>query len=122
MRIACLLAKMQGLPAPVNGPATPEEPPIDEPTPIDDPAPVDAQPYPDEPVPVVTEEPVQDADEPPSPNLTDWLLLLESRHPREIELGLERVAHVASVLQLSPPAPLVISIAGTNGKGPVAQT
>lgn len=54
---------------------------------------------------------------PPPRNLTDWLLLLESRHPREIELGLERVAHVASVLQLSPPAPLVISIAGTNGKG-----
>lgn len=54
----------------------------------------------------------------PSPrSLADWLALLENRHPVAIELGLDRVAEVAARLRLGRPAPLVISVAGTNGKG-----
>lgn len=44
----------------------------------------------------------------------DWLLNL---HAEEIDLGLERVSLVASKMQVTRPAPLVVSIAGTNGKG-----
>ncbi len=49
--------------------------------------------------------------------LPDWLALLEARHPVAIELGLERVAAVAARLQLRCPAPRVVTVAGTNGKG-----
>jgi len=49
--------------------------------------------------------------------LADWLERLESLHPAEIELGLERVAEVAARLDcLHMPCP-VITVAGTNGKG-----
>ncbi|WP_319381381.1 bifunctional tetrahydrofolate synthase/dihydrofolate synthase [Thiomicrorhabdus sp.] len=44
----------------------------------------------------------------------DWLLHL---HAQEIDLGLERAAQVAGEMALLPPAPKVISVAGTNGKG-----
>ncbi|MEA3404509.1 MAG: bifunctional tetrahydrofolate synthase/dihydrofolate synthase [Pseudomonadota bacterium] len=44
----------------------------------------------------------------------DWLLSL---HAQEIDLGLERVAKVAKQLEIDRPAPFVISVAGTNGKG-----
>lgn len=44
----------------------------------------------------------------------DWLLHL---HAQEIDLGLERIAKVASSMDLKCPAPQVISVAGTNGKG-----
>lgn len=57
---------------------------------------------------------------PPGPlptTLSDWLALLEARHPVAIELGLERVAAVAARLQLQRPAPRVVTVAGTNGKG-----
>jgi dihydrofolate synthase/folylpolyglutamate synthase len=50
-------------------------------------------------------------------SLDDWLLRLESLHPEEIELGLERVAAVAGRLSLLPISCPVVSIAGTNGKG-----
>lgn len=49
--------------------------------------------------------------------LADWLERIESKHPVEIELGLERVSEVAGRLKLDKPAPIVISVAGTNGKG-----
>ena len=49
--------------------------------------------------------------------LNEWLALLEKRHPTAIELGLERVARVARRLGVLQPAPRIISIAGTNGKG-----
>ena len=49
--------------------------------------------------------------------LDDWLTWQETLHPSAIDLGLERVARVADRLQCRTPAPLVISIAGTNGKG-----
>ena len=51
------------------------------------------------------------------PSLDEWLQRLETLHPCEIDLGLERVASVAETLQLLPPPQPVISVAGTNGKG-----
>lgn len=50
-------------------------------------------------------------------SLAEWLDLLAQRHPREIDLGLERVARVAARLNLDRPAPRVVTVAGTNGKG-----
>jgi dihydrofolate synthase / folylpolyglutamate synthase len=50
-------------------------------------------------------------------NLRDWLSWLEGLHPRKIDLSLERVAQVAGRLALGAPAPTVITVAGTNGKG-----
>ena len=38
-------------------------------------------------------------------------------HAQEIDLGLERVSAVAERLQVERPAPFVITVAGTNGKG-----
>ena len=48
--------------------------------------------------------------------LSDWLRRLETLSPREIDLGLERVAEVLGRLALEPPA-RVILVGGTNGKG-----
>ncbi|MDR3353080.1 MAG: bifunctional tetrahydrofolate synthase/dihydrofolate synthase [Zoogloeaceae bacterium] len=62
------------------------------------------------------------------PSLEEWLLLLESRHPRGeagIELGLARVRQVGAALGhfgdsgRLPACPL-LTIAGTNGKGSTA--
>lgn len=50
-------------------------------------------------------------------SLDSWLHYIAAVHPREIELGLERIQRVADRLGLGKPAPLVISVAGTNGKG-----
>ncbi|MBN4053302.1 bifunctional tetrahydrofolate synthase/dihydrofolate synthase [Haliea sp. AH-315-K21] len=50
-------------------------------------------------------------------NLSAWLTYLETLHPEEIELGLDRVRLVASKLGLDFSSKTVISIAGTNGKG-----
>ncbi|MDP5209937.1 bifunctional tetrahydrofolate synthase/dihydrofolate synthase [Microbulbifer sp. 2205BS26-8] len=50
-------------------------------------------------------------------SLQDWLSRLERLHPTEIELGLERVSRVARALGVQKPAPTVITVAGTNGKG-----
>ncbi len=49
--------------------------------------------------------------------LADWLSWQESLHPKKIDLGLERVAAVASRLGVIQPEPAVITVAGTNGKG-----
>ena len=46
-----------------------------------------------------------------------WLQRLEVLDPSRIQLGLERVAAVAKTLGLGRPAPTVITVAGTNGKG-----
>lgn len=46
-----------------------------------------------------------------------WLQRLEALDPSRIQLGLERVAAVAKTLGLGRPAPTVITVAGTNGKG-----
>ena len=53
-----------------------------------------------------------------SQSLNDWLFYLESQHPSEIELGLDRtkqVAKQANVLELG--SAKVVLVAGTNGKG-----
>jgi dihydrofolate synthase/folylpolyglutamate synthase len=55
-----------------------------------------------------------------SASLTQWLERLEGIHPREIELGLDRVREVAVRLDLLPVSPPVVTIAGTNGKGSTA--
>lgn len=52
-----------------------------------------------------------------SRTLDDWLRWQETLHPREIELGLQRVAAVAARLQLLDAAPTTLTIGGTNGKG-----
>ena len=51
--------------------------------------------------------------------LADWLQRMESVHPQEIELGLERVAQVARQAGLAGPEQPIITVAGTNGKGSV---
>jgi dihydrofolate synthase / folylpolyglutamate synthase len=50
-------------------------------------------------------------------SLADWLFWLETSHPQEIDLGLSRVSKVASRLDLLSTDALVITVAGTNGKG-----
>ena len=49
--------------------------------------------------------------------LEAWLALLEQRHPRAIDLGLERCGLVYRKLGSPRPAKKVITVAGTNGKG-----
>lgn len=49
--------------------------------------------------------------------LTEWLDYQQHVHPRAIELGLERVRAVWLRLGAPAPAPLTISVGGTNGKG-----
>lgn len=50
-------------------------------------------------------------------SLAQWLAHLERLHPREIELGLARVRAVYAAMGMPRPAPVVITVAGTNGKG-----
>lgn len=56
-----------------------------------------------------------------SPKATDsletWLSYLEQSHFKPIDMGLERIRTVAAELNLLKPAPYVITVAGTNGKG-----
>lgn len=52
-------------------------------------------------------------------SLSDWLHTLERLHPKEIDLGLERVGIVAERLGLLECVPTTITVAGTNGKGSV---
>lgn len=49
--------------------------------------------------------------------LAHWLHWLESCHPQEIELGLDRVSSVAQRLGFSFGDAKVVTVAGTNGKG-----
>ncbi len=57
-------------------------------------------------------------------NLASWLSHIAALHPREIELGLDRIRPVAQRmgLHLTPGQrlPVVFTIAGTNGKGSAA--
>jgi len=48
--------------------------------------------------------------------LADWLALLESRHFKAIDLGLERVAQVKERLAIRFKCPMIV-VGGTNGKG-----
>ncbi|WP_045405694.1 bifunctional tetrahydrofolate synthase/dihydrofolate synthase [Vibrio jasicida] len=49
--------------------------------------------------------------------LTMWLDYLTNLHTSAIDLGLDRVQAVAKKANLTKPAPTVITVAGTNGKG-----
>ncbi|MFD0965771.1 bifunctional tetrahydrofolate synthase/dihydrofolate synthase [Seminibacterium arietis] len=49
--------------------------------------------------------------------LSEWLSYLENAHVKTIDLGLERVKSVAEQLDLLHPAPFIITVGGTNGKG-----
>lgn len=51
-----------------------------------------------------------------SRTLSDWLIFLERLHPKNIEMGLERVNRIRVELGLKPSFP-VITVGGTNGKG-----
>lgn len=50
-------------------------------------------------------------------HLEDWLAWQETLHPSAIDLGLERPGQVLARMGLDKPAPVVITVAGTNGKG-----
>jgi dihydrofolate synthase/folylpolyglutamate synthase len=50
-------------------------------------------------------------------SLDQWLIYLEQVHPSSIELGLERVAKVFRNLQLDLSQRIIVTVAGTNGKG-----
>lgn len=50
-------------------------------------------------------------------SLPEWLEFLENRHQQEIQLGLTRVKAVAEGLSLCQLDSVVITVAGTNGKG-----
>ncbi|AMB87624.1 bifunctional folylpolyglutamate synthase/dihydrofolate synthase [Pseudomonas agarici] len=49
--------------------------------------------------------------------LADWLTYLEQLHPSAIDMGLERSQEVAKRMGLGRPAPRVVTVTGTNGKG-----
>ena len=49
--------------------------------------------------------------------LATWLDYIERQHPVAWDLGLARVGTVADRLNVRAPAPLVLTVAGTNGKG-----
>ncbi|WP_263144243.1 bifunctional tetrahydrofolate synthase/dihydrofolate synthase [Pseudomonas sp. RIT-PI-AD] len=49
--------------------------------------------------------------------LGEWLTYLERLHPNAIDLGLDRCRDVAERLGLRRPAPRVVTVTGTNGKG-----
>jgi len=50
-------------------------------------------------------------------SLADWLSYLETLHPQEIELGLDRVREVFQRQQLRRLAFKIVVVGGTNGKG-----
>ncbi len=50
-------------------------------------------------------------------SLSEWLDYLMHLHSSAIDLGLDRVQAVAERAKLTHPAPKVITVAGTNGKG-----
>jgi dihydrofolate synthase / folylpolyglutamate synthase len=50
-------------------------------------------------------------------DLSDWLSWIEATHPNNIEMGLERAAEVSRRAGINPISPVLITVAGTNGKG-----
>lgn len=54
---------------------------------------------------------------PPNASLAEWLNYIESLHPSQIDLGLDRLATVANRLIDVTGIPFVFTVAGTNGKG-----
>ena len=50
-------------------------------------------------------------------SLEDWLVWLETLHPKKIDLSLDRVVKVLDSLGLLDPPYRIVTVAGTNGKG-----
>ncbi|MCV5664525.1 bifunctional tetrahydrofolate synthase/dihydrofolate synthase, partial [Escherichia coli] len=61
----------------------------------------------------MTQNPIPQA----TSSLEMWLDYLANIHSSAIDLGLDRVQAVANKANLTKPAPTVITVAGTNGKG-----
>lgn len=61
----------------------------------------------------MTQNPIPQA----TSSLEMWLDYLANIHSSAIDLGLDRVQEVANKANLTKPAPTVITVAGTNGKG-----
>ncbi|KJQ86055.1 MULTISPECIES: bifunctional tetrahydrofolate synthase/dihydrofolate synthase [Vibrio] len=61
----------------------------------------------------MTQNPIPQATSP----LAMWLDYLSNIHSSAIDLGLDRIQAVATKANLTKPAPTVITVAGTNGKG-----
>ncbi|UNM96464.1 bifunctional tetrahydrofolate synthase/dihydrofolate synthase [Ignatzschineria rhizosphaerae] len=55
-------------------------------------------------------------------SLQSWLTYLEAIHPLSMDFKLARIITVYERLSLTPIAPLVITVAGTNGKGSTSTT
>ena len=53
----------------------------------------------------------------PPKSLNEWLTYQQHQHVKSIDMTLERARAVAVRLNLGKPAPLVLTVAGTNGKG-----
>ena len=53
----------------------------------------------------------------PHRTLSEWLDYQQRIHPRSVELGLDRVRVVWQRMGAPHPAPVVIAVGGTNGKG-----
>lgn len=53
----------------------------------------------------------------PPKSLSDWLSYIESQHPNNIELGLDRCSAVLAELDYKRPKQQIFTISGTNGKG-----
>lgn len=49
--------------------------------------------------------------------LEQWLAFIGRQHPKPIAMGLDRMRDVAARIGLGRPAPQVITVGGTNGKG-----
>ncbi|MGH8042707.1 MAG: bifunctional folylpolyglutamate synthase/dihydrofolate synthase, partial [Rudaea sp.] len=50
-------------------------------------------------------------------NLAEWLDYQQRTHPRSVALGLDRVGAVWQRMGAPRPAPVVVTVGGTNGKG-----
>jgi dihydrofolate synthase/folylpolyglutamate synthase len=57
------------------------------------------------------------AEAPVARSLADWLQHIDAVHPRDIEMGLDRVIRVAERLDVRQPGRQTVIVAGTNGKG-----
>ena len=53
----------------------------------------------------------------PTKSLKRWLEYIEDLHPKEIDLGLERIRPIFKDLIKDPIAKKIVIIGGTNGKG-----
>lgn len=57
----------------------------------------------------------------PKTELEEWLTYIDQQHFESIDMGLERFSQVLDAMDLRQPAPKIVTIAGTNGKGSTAR-